>query len=217
MSRRKIIFGKEIVGNNVKKYRSLNNLTLDKLSVSSGLTKGFLSMLERGKSNLTKDTAMILSKILRCEVQDLYSNSNLENIQNNNFKYINSNYNTSTINNYKTTNDGDENYSKISFYDSVVSSVDTYDTMLFDKKFFKKIGIDGGDTIILQINNNEYYPELEKGDYIFVDTKNKNLKRGSFYLFVENDFFLLKRFDQDLLNNKNDIFGSVVFVLKNLI
>ncbi|MDR0423102.1 MAG: helix-turn-helix domain-containing protein [Rickettsiales bacterium] len=183
MSRRKIIFGKEIVGNNVKKYRSLNNLTLDKLSVSSGLTKGFLSMLERGKSNLTKDTAMILSKILRCEVQDLYSNSNLENIQNNNFKYINSNYNTSTINNYKTTNDGDENYSKISFYDSVVSSVDTYDTMLFDKKFFKKIGIDGGDTIILQINNNEYYPELEKGDYIFVDTKNKNLKRG-FILFI---------------------------------
>jgi len=56
----------KIIGNNIRKYRNLKNLTLEKLAEHVGISYQNISKIENGKSFLKSDT---LEKI--CEVLDV--------------------------------------------------------------------------------------------------------------------------------------------------
>jgi phage repressor protein C with HTH and peptisase S24 domain len=208
--RKKNLVEKSIIKNNLKKYRKLNNLTLAELSKKSSFNDSFLSKLERGLYTITKDTADILSKVLNCQVSDLYCIDN-----NNNFSIHDINGNNNNINYNQDTQD-DNSKIQIKYYNTINNGINDFVTINSIDTFLNTLNIQNNENYYLfKVTNNDFIPTIEKGDFVFVDTNNKVIKNNSFYLFLEDNFFYLKKIDIKSDNSKKYIYGSVVFILKN--
>jgi XRE family transcriptional regulator, regulator of sulfur utilization len=59
------------IGKTIKSLRAAKNLTLDQLSVSSGVSKSMLSQIERNKTNPTVGTLWSLTEALNIDISDL--------------------------------------------------------------------------------------------------------------------------------------------------
>jgi transcriptional regulator with XRE-family HTH domain len=55
----------------LKEWRKHRGYTQDRLAEMTGLSKPFISQLERGDRGFTQDTLELLATVLRCDVADL--------------------------------------------------------------------------------------------------------------------------------------------------
>ncbi|HAO7822484.1 TPA: helix-turn-helix transcriptional regulator [Salmonella enterica subsp. enterica serovar Rissen] len=62
---------KEILAENVREYRNINNLSQEKLAEISGLHRTYIGSVERKERNVTLSTLILLSKALNVSVPDL--------------------------------------------------------------------------------------------------------------------------------------------------
>ncbi len=66
----------QIIGKNIKKYRKINNLTLEKLAEKISINYQNLSKIERGKGFVTADTLEKLCEVLNVSAEQLFSLNN---------------------------------------------------------------------------------------------------------------------------------------------
>ncbi|SXL06334.1 helix-turn-helix domain-containing protein [Klebsiella pneumoniae] len=62
---------KEILAENVREYRNINNLSQEQLAEISGLHRTYIGSVERKERNVTLSTLILLSKALNVSVPDL--------------------------------------------------------------------------------------------------------------------------------------------------
>ncbi|EOX1416615.1 helix-turn-helix domain-containing protein [Cronobacter sakazakii] len=62
---------KEILAENVREYRNINNLSQEQLAEISGLHRTYIGSVERKERNVTLSTLIFLSKALNVSVPDL--------------------------------------------------------------------------------------------------------------------------------------------------
>lgn len=62
---------KEILAENVREYRHINNLSQEQLAEISGLHRTYIGSVERKERNVTLSTLIFLSKALNVSVPDL--------------------------------------------------------------------------------------------------------------------------------------------------
>ncbi|EOD8996096.1 helix-turn-helix domain-containing protein [Klebsiella variicola] len=62
---------KEILAENVREYRNINNLSQEQLAEISGLHRTYIGSVERKERNVTLSTLISLSKALNVSVPDL--------------------------------------------------------------------------------------------------------------------------------------------------
>ena len=75
---------KEIIGNNIKKYRNLKNLTLEKFAEQIGISYQNISKIENGRSFFKSETFEKICEVLEVSPAQLVSVEDLpENINNN--------------------------------------------------------------------------------------------------------------------------------------
>lgn len=72
---------KEILAENVRKYRHINNLSQEQLAEISGLHRTYIGSVERKERNVTLSTLISLSKALNISVPDLLTKQESKNEQ----------------------------------------------------------------------------------------------------------------------------------------
>lgn len=72
---------KEILAENVREYRNINNLSQEQLAEISGLHRTYIGSVERKERNVTLSTLIFLSKALNVSVPDLLTKQESKNEQ----------------------------------------------------------------------------------------------------------------------------------------
>ena len=72
---------KEILAENVREYRHINNLSQEQLAEISGLHRTYIGSVERKERNVTLSTLIFLSKALNISVPDLLTKQESKNEQ----------------------------------------------------------------------------------------------------------------------------------------
>nr|AAA26568.1 C protein [Serratia marcescens] len=72
---------KEILAENVRSYRNINNLSQEQLAEISGLHRTYIGSVERKERNVTLSTLIILRKALNTSVPKLLTRQGLKNEQ----------------------------------------------------------------------------------------------------------------------------------------
>ncbi|SWW71224.1 anaerobic benzoate catabolism transcriptional regulator [Klebsiella pneumoniae] len=72
---------KEILAENVREYRNINNLSQEQLAEISGLHRTYIGSVERKERNVTLSTLISLSKALNVSVPDLLTKQESKNEQ----------------------------------------------------------------------------------------------------------------------------------------
>jgi len=63
--------GRKIVSKNIKKFREINNITREELSLSIGFDNSYISKLEKCKINISIDTLEKIANKLNIQIIDL--------------------------------------------------------------------------------------------------------------------------------------------------
>ncbi|HGM7289790.1 TPA: helix-turn-helix domain-containing protein [Serratia marcescens] len=72
---------KEILSENVRSYRNINNLSQEQLAEICGLHRTYIGSVERKERNVTLSTLIILAKALNTSVPKLLTRQGLNNEQ----------------------------------------------------------------------------------------------------------------------------------------
>lgn len=68
----------KIVGENIRKQRQQNHLTLEALARFLGITPGFLGLIERGNRGLSFKNLVKISEILNVSIDTFFEDSNAQ-------------------------------------------------------------------------------------------------------------------------------------------
>lgn len=63
---------REVLANNIIKYRKKKGLTREELSLSLGFDNSYISKLEKGKLNITLDRIVAIANCLGVKLSDLF-------------------------------------------------------------------------------------------------------------------------------------------------
>ena len=72
---------KEILAENVRSFRSINNLSQEQLAEVSGLHRTYIGSVERRERNVTLSTLICLAKALNTSVPNLLTRQDYKNEQ----------------------------------------------------------------------------------------------------------------------------------------
>lgn len=148
------------VGKKIEYYRKKKNLTLNDLSEKSGLSIGYLSNLENGKSSLTLDKIQIICEILDISLMKLLEEGSFSGtvIKNDKREII-----------YEENKQIKYEYIKFGHYllNGLLITIqpDTYFERTWEHSY-DEIGFVIEGEVILVLEDEEYY--LEKGDSFYV-------------------------------------------------
>ena len=63
---------RDLFGSNIRNFRKLKNLTIEKLAEKCGLSYKYLNKVELGNNNISLDNIIVLSKVLDINLKDFF-------------------------------------------------------------------------------------------------------------------------------------------------
>lgn len=171
------------MNNNLKKIRTFFRYTLDDVANKIDMTRQNYWYLEKGDRNITRSNALKLSELFGCSVEDLYD------------PYFN-------VENLGKNKGQNKKLIPIKFYDLQASagngcftSIENYETLNIGEDYLNKIGIRGNYNriAIIRAKGISMYPTICDGDFLFVDTDNKELYNNKIYVINERGLLKVKR------------------------
>ena len=173
-----------MIKNNVMAIRKYKKIKVQDILDKTCMTRQNYWNIENNVVNITPENQFKLCEIFNCSIEDLYNpNLDLNNIENRNEKQ-------------------NKKLIPIKFYDLQASagngcftSIENYETLNIGEDYLNKIGIRGNYNriAIIRAKGISMYPTICDGDFLFVDTDNKELYNNKIYVINERGLLKVKR------------------------
>ena len=211
----------QVIKNNVKNLREVNNMSVVELANLLGITRQNLYKIEKGERGISLILQEKLCNIFKCNISDLYNNSEIK------------------IELVK------ELSLSIKFYPNLLQ--DGYDMSIYEiitvpEKLIKILEIKKNNLIATKIYEKNMEPIISKNDFMIIDLDKKDISNNKIYLIKENNKLKIKRirqsspfdttitilsenqidgeyppYDIDINIAKNNILGQVVFYGRSIL
>ena len=211
----------QVIKNNVKNLREVNNMSVVELANLLGITRQNLYKIEKGERGISLILQEKLCNIFKCNIADLYNNSEIK------------------IELVK------ELSLSIKFYPNLLQ--DGYDMSIYEiitvpEKLIKILEIKKNNLIATKIYEKNMEPIISKNDFMIIDLDKKDISNNKIYLIKENNKLKIKRirqsspfdttitilsenqidgeyppYDIDINIAKNNILGQVVFYGRSIL
>lgn len=211
----------QVIKNNVKNLREVNNMSVVELANLLGITRQNLYKIEKGERGISLILQEKLCNIFKCNISDLYNNSEIK------------------IELVK------ELSLSIKFYPNLLQDgydMSIYETITVPEKLIKILEIKKNNLIATKIYEKNMEPIISKNDFMIIDLDKKDISNNKIYLIKENNKLKIKRirqsspfdttitilsenqidgeyppYDIDINIAKNNILGQVVFYGRSIL
>jgi transcriptional regulator with XRE-family HTH domain len=161
--------------NRVKEFREAREWTQEELARKTGLTKGFISKIEKGE-NFARDTADALCEAFSIPMESLYKENKKMSTELIKIKYIKD---ISLYKEYKS-------------FDDIID----YDYLVMGKSFLDNAcgNIDYNNIVVIRSVDNTMQPNICQGDFLFIDIKDLEIRKPGIYILRDDiSGFIVKR------------------------